>query len=115
MSGIDFLAWRLTYQSDEHALRAAFASVNNLAGQLERAKAQLLAIATAKRSNFEDSVEYQDWAASKAARALADLTGAAPAPGITRSPGVCLGCRKKQDEPHEQGCFFEPFVFGVKS
>lgn len=111
MSGPDFLAWRVSFQSEEHATRAAFAKANELAAQLARAKAQLQAIATAKRSNFEDSIEYQDWAASMAARTLAEL--ASPPKAITRGPGACLGCKAPMSAAHEVDCFFAPFVTGT--
>lgn len=44
-AGFDFLAWRVSFPSDEHALRAAFDQIAQLSTQLDRAKAQLLAIA----------------------------------------------------------------------
>ncbi len=110
-AGLNFLAWRVSFQSDEQALRAAFNQAAELTAQLARARSQLQAIATAKRSNFEDSVEYQDWAASMAARALCEITG--PAKGITRGAGKCLGCNTPLGHGHKIDCYFAPFVSGT--
>ena len=104
-AGLDFLAWRVSFQSDEQALRSAFDQVTNLSAKLERAKSQLLAIASASRSNFEDSVEYQDWAASKAAGAIVDIS--APAKQlVTRGPGRCICCGATLGEPHHAACAY---------
>lgn len=111
-NAMQFPAWRIAFQSDAHAARAAFESLCQANAELARAKAQLLAIATVERSNFEDSVEYQDWAASRAAGTLALLTPAAPTPAarITRGPGLCLSCKRPHGSGHADDCYFAPFV-----
>jgi hypothetical protein len=110
-AGITFLAWRVSFQSDEQALRAAFRQITELNARLARATSQLQAIAMAKRSNFEDSVEYQDWAASMSARTLCEISAM---PGITRSAAACLGCKRPLGEGHTVECLFAPFVTGVR-
>lgn len=117
MSGqFDYPTWRLGFQSDAHAARAAFDAMTKATAELARAKQQLLAISAVNRSNFEDSAEYHDWAASRAAATLAELTPPpAPVPvrplaSITRGPGLCLSCKRPHGSGHTDDCYFAPFV-----
>ena len=105
MIPVSYTAWRISFQSDQQALAAAWQKMCDQSAQLARAKAQLLAIASAPRSNFEDSVEYQDWAASKAAMAIVDMLAPA-AKQITRSPGRCVVCGAGLDEVHHLQCAY---------
>lgn len=105
MTRPNFIAWRASFQSDDQALLSAFNQITDMAAQLKRAKDQLLAIAAAPRSNFEDSVEYQDWAAAKAAAAIVDMS--APAKQlITRGPGRCVCCGVTLGEQHHTACAY---------
>jgi len=108
MSVTTFGAWRIQFQSDDQALKAAWEKMCEQAASLSRAREQLQAIATAKRSNFEDSVDYQDWAASQAAKTLAEII--TPEPTITRSPGLCLGCKTPLGQGHTTDCYFAAFT-----
>lgn len=103
-----FEAWRLSYQSDDAAARAAFDQVTMLSAQLHFAKQQLAAIAEAPRADFEDRVELIDWAKGQAAGAIASLA----IPGITRAAGKCIGCGQPLGEPHAPGCQYAPFLPG---
>ena len=108
-AGITFLAWRVSFQSDEQALKSAFGQIAALSEQLRIAKAQILAIASKSRADFDDSADFQDWAAGEAMRAVAASSIGA---GVTRSPGLCVGCGAKLGAPHDATCRFANLLPG---
>lgn len=84
MSGpLDFAAWRLTFQSDAQAARAAFDALCKAKAELARAQGQLLQITDAPRI---------------------------PLGTITRSPGVCVWCKAPLGQGHTDDCHGAAFV-----
>ena len=95
---MDFLTWRVSYQSDEQALRAAFTQITTMAAELALVKAELLAVAGVTEQDIRD---VTDFIASGAAPTLATADV-----GITRSPGRCPRCRVPLGATHTSDCIF---------
>lgn len=65
--------------------------------------------------DFEYSVEYQDWAASRVTKPLSELIDpTTPVRPITRSAGACVACGALLGRAHLIGCYLATLVTGIE-